>query len=86
MDKLFTVREVCKQLRVSAGTLYAWRKREYGPAYLKIGQACRYPASAIDGFMRASAKAPTSTSFTPQAASRGARTKPKRTPRKGATP
>lgn len=42
LQQLLTEREAAKLLGVSHRTLQAWRQRQIGPPYLKIGRSVRY--------------------------------------------
>ena len=43
--------ETAQLLQKSTKTLDLWRKRGYGPAYLRIGGTIRYDRQAVDAFL-----------------------------------
>lgn len=43
----WTVDDVATFLRVPVETLYAWRKRRYGPAAARVGRHLRYDPTAV---------------------------------------
>jgi DNA-binding transcriptional MerR regulator len=50
-EALWTVADVAALLRVPPETLYAWRKRHYGPPAARVGRHLRYdPADVRDWF------------------------------------
>jgi excisionase family DNA binding protein len=46
-DPAWTVTEVAAYLRVPVETLYAWRKRKYGPPAARLGRHLRYDPEAV---------------------------------------
>lgn len=54
MTVLIDTRQAASLLGVSPETLRAWRVRGQGPAWHKLGKACRYARSDIDAFLAAS--------------------------------
>lgn len=46
-DSFWTVTEVAAYLRVPVETLYAWRKRGYGPPAARLGRHLRYDAADV---------------------------------------
>ena len=54
LERLLTPSEAASILRVSVGTLSVWRStKRYPLAYIKVGRAVRYKASAIERFVTA---------------------------------
>jgi predicted DNA-binding transcriptional regulator AlpA len=53
--RALTEREVADRLGLSVATLRAWRFREKGPRFLRLGRSVRYLPADIDDFVRASA-------------------------------
>jgi excisionase family DNA binding protein len=50
-EAFWTVADVAALLRVPQETLYAWRKRRYGPPAARVGRHLRYdPADVRDWF------------------------------------
>jgi len=52
-ESTWTVAEVAAYLRVPVETLYAWRKRHYGPPARKVGRHLRYDPSAVRAWFHA---------------------------------
>lgn len=46
-EPFWTVAEVAACLRVPVETLYAWRKRKYGPPAARIGRHLRYDPADV---------------------------------------
>jgi excisionase family DNA binding protein len=46
-DSFWTVTEVAAYLRVPVETLYAWRKRHYGPPAVRLGRHLRYDPADV---------------------------------------
>ena len=46
----FKPKEVAERLRVSVGTLAAWRVAGSGPKYIKWGRIILYPLAEIEAF------------------------------------
>jgi excisionase family DNA binding protein len=46
-DSFWTVGEVAAYLRLSVETLYAWRKRKYGPPAARMGRHLRYDPADV---------------------------------------
>ncbi|MCB1765916.1 MAG: helix-turn-helix domain-containing protein [Candidatus Competibacteraceae bacterium] len=44
---LLTTQEAAEQLRVSATSLYRWRREGLGPAYILVGRKVRYETQAV---------------------------------------
>lgn len=49
---LWTVAEVSAYLGVPVETLYAWRKRGYGPPAARLGRHLRYDPAAVRAWFR----------------------------------
>ena len=47
LERLLTVQELSDYLGIPVATLYDWRVDRRGPKAVKLGQALRYPESAI---------------------------------------
>jgi excisionase family DNA binding protein len=47
---LWTVHDVAAYLGVPVETLYAWRKRGYGPIAHRVGRHLRYDSAAVRGW------------------------------------
>lgn len=45
--------EAAQKMRMSSVWLRKARQRGYGPSYVKLGGAVRYPASAVEDFIKA---------------------------------
>jgi hypothetical protein len=54
IEGLITQTQAAKLLRRSVRTLTLWRRRHYGPAFLRIGGAVMYTAEDLSGFLRTS--------------------------------
>ena len=46
-ERPWTVAEVAAYLRLPVETLYAWRKRKYGPPAARLGRHLRYDPDAV---------------------------------------
>jgi excisionase family DNA binding protein len=46
-EPLWEVTQVAEYLRVPVETLYAWRKRKYGPPAGRVGRHLRYDPDAV---------------------------------------
>lgn len=44
---LLTTQEAAEQLRVSATSLYRWRREGVGPVYILVGRKVRYETQAL---------------------------------------
>jgi excisionase family DNA binding protein len=51
-DPCWTVAEVAAYLRVPVETLYAWRKRRYGPPAARVGRHLRYDPADVRAWVR----------------------------------
>ena len=49
---LWTVAEVAAYLRVPPETLYAWRKRRYGPPAARVGRHLRYDPADVHAWIK----------------------------------
>jgi predicted DNA-binding transcriptional regulator AlpA len=49
--RLLTERQAGERLAISHRTLQQWRVRGNGPAFLKLGNAVRYDADALDAWV-----------------------------------
>jgi excisionase family DNA binding protein len=50
--EVWTIEEAAAFLRLEKGTLYAWRKRHYGPPAARCGRHLRYDAEAVRAWFR----------------------------------
>ena len=57
-----TEHEVAAQLGLSVATLRAWRTKQRGPRFLRLGRSVRYLPSDLADFVRASTVDPQSVS------------------------
>jgi excisionase family DNA binding protein len=48
----WTVTEVAAYMRVPVETLYAWRKRGYGPPAARLGRHLRYAAADVQAWLK----------------------------------
>lgn len=56
MEKHLTTREVAEMLGLKPITVKLWRLQGKGPAWVKVGsKAVRYPLSAVQAFINATA-------------------------------
>jgi hypothetical protein len=46
-ERLWAIQDVAAYLGVPVETLYAWRKRKYGPAARRVGRHLRYDPVAV---------------------------------------
>jgi hypothetical protein len=46
-EPLWEVAQVAEYLRIPVETLYAWRKRDYGPPAGRVGRHLRYEPGAV---------------------------------------
>ena len=53
--RALTEREVAELLGLSVATLRAWRHREKGPRFLRLGRSVRYLPADVADFVRVSA-------------------------------
>jgi excisionase family DNA binding protein len=51
-DPFWTVAEVAMYLRVPVETLYAWRKRRYGPPAARVGRHLRYDPADVRAWVK----------------------------------
>jgi predicted DNA-binding transcriptional regulator AlpA len=51
---LLTETEAAERLRLSVKTLRAWRLRNSGPQFVRLGRAVRYVPSHLDDYLRTS--------------------------------
>jgi excisionase family DNA binding protein len=51
-DCFWTVSEVAAYLRVPVETLYAWRKRGYGPPAARLGRHLRYDVADVRAWVK----------------------------------
>lgn len=47
MAKLYTTAELAVHLNVKPSTMRHWRRRNYGPPYLMVGNHARYPEDSF---------------------------------------
>ena len=50
--KTYTEGEVAENLKCSRAVLRKWRRLGQGPWFVKIGRMVRYPADALEAFLR----------------------------------
>ena len=50
--KTYTEGEVAEALKCSKAVLRKWRRLGGGPRFVKIGRMVRYPADAVEAFVR----------------------------------
>ena len=48
---LLTRREAAARLDLQEQTLAAWASRDYGPPFVKLGRAVRYPADELEAWL-----------------------------------
>ena len=48
---MLDIEEVVELLQVAPATLYAWRRRSYGPKSVKHGRRLRYERASVRAFM-----------------------------------
>ncbi|MFP5276947.1 MAG: helix-turn-helix transcriptional regulator [Acidobacteriota bacterium] len=58
-DRLLTIREAAKFLRVPKARLDQWRCKEIGPPYVKMGRSVLYRLSALREYVAAQEVKPT---------------------------
>ena len=51
-EACWTVDEVAAYLRVPKETVYAWRKRHYGPAAARVGRHLRYDPAEVRAWLK----------------------------------
>ncbi|BCJ51246.1 hypothetical protein Asp14428_27210 [Actinoplanes sp. NBRC 14428] len=51
-EMCWTVAEVAMYLRVPVETLYAWRKRHYGPPAARVGKYLRYDPDDVRAWVK----------------------------------
>ncbi len=51
-ESFWTVTEVAAYLRVPVETLYAWRKRHYGPPAARLGRHLRYDPADVRAWVK----------------------------------
>jgi predicted DNA-binding transcriptional regulator AlpA len=51
MSELWDVEDLAKFLRVPVNTIYAWRKKKYGPTGRKIGKHVRYRPADVHAWV-----------------------------------
>lgn len=51
-ESFWTVAEVAGYLRVPVETLYAWRKRHYGPPAARLGRHLRYDPADVRAWVK----------------------------------
>lgn len=51
-EPCWTVAEVAAYLRVPVETLYAWRKRHYGPPAARVGRHLRYDPADVRAWVK----------------------------------
>ncbi|WP_249997660.1 helix-turn-helix domain-containing protein [Actinoplanes sp. M2I2] len=51
-EPCWTVADVAAYLRVPEETLYAWRKRHYGPPASRVGRYLRYEPAVVQAWFR----------------------------------
>lgn len=51
-EPCWTVADVAAYLRVPEETLYAWRKRHYGPPASRVGRYLRYDPDTVRAWLR----------------------------------
>ena len=56
-DEYLTADELSSELKVPLQTLYAWRRRGYGPPGALVGRSLRYRRADVEGFLTAQLEA-----------------------------
>ena len=56
----FTERRLAHELRLSVWALRAWRRRGYGPRFVKVGRAVLYPSNDVRQFLAGQPAGPVS--------------------------
>lgn len=51
-DILLKEGDAAKYLRISARTLQAWRQRDTGPSYVRLGRSIRYRLTSLATWIR----------------------------------
>jgi predicted DNA-binding transcriptional regulator AlpA len=51
-DGLLSIQDVSRLLRISVGTLRAWRRSHEGPHSFKVGRQIRYRPESIERWIR----------------------------------
>ena len=59
-DQFLSEHEVAARLGLAPCTLRAWRHLGKGPTYLKLGKTIRYRASAMEAYLAACERSPSS--------------------------
>ena len=54
-EPFWTVADVAAYLRLPVETLYAWRKRKYGPPAVRLGRHLRYDPDSVRAWVLAQA-------------------------------
>ena len=51
--RLLTIKQVADRLKVSVGSLRAWRLRREGPPAIRVGSALRWDEHKVDAWLNA---------------------------------
>lgn len=52
MSDLITPEEVAKKLAISTQTLLLWRKKNFGPSFIKLDRAVRYSKEGLEEWIK----------------------------------